>query len=369
MQALDDIENTILKQLMQADSEAFMGRCFDTINAGAEAVMMSVGHRAGLFDAMAELKPSSSQAIASEAGLHERYVREWLAAMVTARIVHYEPRDKTYALPPAHAACLTRAAALGNVAVFAQHVALLGTLQEQTLRCLKTGDGTTYGDYPCFHQIMAEDSEQTVVNALSDHILPLVPGLDARLQSGIDVLDAGCGRGYAMMALAATYPRSHFSGYDLCEDAITTARQLTASRGLDNLSFEVVNMSDFNEVDRYDLVTSFDAIHDQRDPQELIRRIEQALRPSGTYLMQDIGGSVRLENNLNFPVASLFYALSLSHCTPVSIGQGGQGIGAMWGWETAQAMLNEAAFDEVHRHVLSHDPTNVWFVSRRGGKP
>jgi hypothetical protein len=95
-----------------------------------------------------------------------------------------------------------------------------------------------------------------------------------------------------------------------------------------------------------------------------LRRLGRALRSGGVYLMQDIGGSARLENNLQFPMASFLYAISCTHCTPISLGQGGLGLGTMWGWETAAAMLREAGFREVQRHVLPHDPMNVWFVAR-----
>lgn len=106
---------------------------------------------------------------------------------------------------------------------------------------------------------------------------------------------------------------------------------------------------------------------DQKDPQGLLRSLHRALRAGGVYLMQDIGGSAHLENNLGFPMASLLYAISCVHCTPISLGQGGAGLGTMWGWETAQRMLREAGFDTVERHVLPHDPMNVWFVSRKEG--
>jgi hypothetical protein len=88
-----------------------------------------------------------------------------------------------------------------------------------------------------------------------------------------------------------------------------------------------------------------------------------ALRPGGVYLMQDIGGSAKLENNLDFPLASLLYAVSCTHCTPVPLGHGGAGFDTMWGWETAQDMLHQAGFASVERHVLAHAPTNVWFVA------
>jgi 2-polyprenyl-3-methyl-5-hydroxy-6-metoxy-1,4-benzoquinol methylase len=346
-------------------AEAFLQRTCDIINAGAQAVMISIGHRSGLFDTLAGLEPATSREIAERAGLAERYVREWLAVMVTAGIVDYAPAERTYCLPAAHAACLTRGAELGNAAVFAQHVALLGTMQEQTLHCLETGEGTRYGDYPCFHQIMAEDSEQTVVGSLFDTVLPLVEGIAARLEAGIEVLDAGCGKGLALLTMAERYPQSRFTGYDLCEDAIADARRAAVARDLDNIRFEAVDMTGFDEAEAYDFITSFDAVHDQQDPAGLIARIQRALKPGGIYLMQDIGGSADLENNLDFPMASLLYAISCAHCTPISIGQGGPGLGTMWGWETAHAMLEQAGFTRVERHVLAHDPMNVWFVSRK----
>jgi SAM-dependent methyltransferase len=151
---------------------------------------------------------------------------------------------------------------------------------------------------------------------------------------------------------------------DLCEDAISYARFTARNAGLSNVAFEVRDLTGYREPDRFDLITSFDAVHDQKDPEGLIRGLRGSLRPGGIYLMQDIGGSARLENNLDFPMASLLYAVSCLHCTPVSLGQGGAGLGTMWGWETAEAMLKYAGFASVKRHVLPHDPLNAWFVSR-----
>jgi len=345
--------------------QQFLERSCGIINAGAQAVMISIGHRSGLFDTMAQLEPATSQQIADQAVLAERYVREWLATMVTAGIIAYSPEEKTYHLPSAHAACLTRGAKLGNVAVFAQHVAMLGELQDQTLHCLESGAGTSYSDYPCFHQIMAEDSEMSVADSLFDTILPMVDDINARLNTGIDVLDAGCGKGLALMAMAEHYPQSRFSGYDLCDDAIAEATHMAEARGLHNIRFAALDMTNFDEPESYDFITSFDAVHDQKHPAQLIASIQRALKPAGIYLMQDIGGSAQLEKNLDFPMASLLYAISAAHCTPVSIGQGGEGLGAMWGWETAQTILNQAGFASVERHFLEHDPMNVWFVSRK----
>lgn len=345
-------------------AEAFADRTATIINHGAIAVMMSIGHRLGLFETLAGRAPATSTEIAAEAGLAERYVREWLAVMVTGGILRYDPSASRYHLPDEHAACLVKGAPLGNLAVFAQHVALLGQMQETALTLFETGKGTRYGDYPCFHQIMAEDSEQSVAAALLDHILPLAPDLEARLRDGIDVLDAGCGRGLALIELARAFPESRFVGMDLCADAIDYARLAARNAGLTNVTFDTRDLTGYEESGRFDLITSFDAVHDQKDPGALVRGLRGSLKPCGLYLMQDIGGSARLENNLDFPMAALLYAVSCLHCTPVSLGQGGLGLGTMWGWETAEAVLREAGFASVERHVLPHDPLNVWFVAR-----
>lgn len=348
-----------------ASAETFAERIGETINAGAITLMLSIGHRTGLFDTMALLPHSTSREIADNAGLSERYVREWLAVMVTGRIIHFVPKDKTYTLPAEHAASLTRNAVLGNMAVYAQFVPMSGAVEERILSCFKTGDGLGYNDYPCFHRIMAEDSSQSVVSQLSDTVLPLVPGLDARLKAGIEVMDAGCGSGHALLAMAALYPTSRFTGYDLCGEVIEAARQKAIDEGLANISFEQRNLTGFDETERYDFITSFDAVHDQKHPQEFLKNLYRALKSGGVYLMQDIGGSAHLENNIDFPFASFLYTASCMHCTPISLGQGGDGLGTMWGWETAQKMLETAGFASITRHVLPHDPMNVWFVSHK----
>ena len=346
-----------------ARAEAFAEKIGDTVNAGAISLMLSIGHRTGLFDLMADMPAATSHEIASRAELAERYVREWLAVMVTGRIVEYDPENRVYRLPPEHAACLRRGAALGNLAVYAQFIPMGGAMQERILECFETGGGLAYDEYPCFHDIMSEDSGQTVVSGLIDQILPLAPGLIERLEKGIDVLDAGCGAGLAIVELAKRFPASRFTGYDLCEAALQKGRKTAI--GLRNVRLEARDLTGFDEPEAYDLITSFDAIHDQKSPAGLLNGIYGALRTGGIYLVQDIGGSARLENNLDFPFAPFLYAASCIHCTPVSLGQGGEGLGTMWGWETAEQMLKQAGFAEPKRHVFEHDPMNVWFVCEK----
>lgn len=346
------------------DPETFAANFAQMLNHAAIVTMVSIGHRLHLFDVMATLPPSTSEEIAASCGLSERYVREWLAVMTTGGIVDYYPENRLYALDGAHASCLTRAATPNNLAVTAQLLPLMGSVEQRLLACFRTGEGMAYGDYPCFHQTMAEDSYQTVVSALFDHILPLVPGLSERLRKGIDVLDAGCGGGQALLAMAQAFPASRFTGYDLCEEAFTGTRQQATALGLTNLVFEARDLLTFDEPGRYDLVTTFDAVHDQPDPAGLLRGIARCLRPGGVYLMQDIAGSSYLEKNLDHPLGPLLYSISCVHCMPVSLGQGGPGLGTLWGEEYAERLLRQAGFRSIQATHLEHDPFNVYFVAR-----
>jgi 2-polyprenyl-3-methyl-5-hydroxy-6-metoxy-1,4-benzoquinol methylase len=348
-----------------ARAEAFGGRMLAALNETAMIVMTAIGHRTGLFDLMAELPPSTSAALAERADLNERYVREWLNALTVARVVDYDAGSRTYALPAEHAACLTRAAAPNNLAVFAQYVRLFGLVENDVIECFREGGGVPYERFEGFHEIMAEDSAQSVLSALHDHILPLVPALHERLERGIDVLDVGCGQGRALLSLARSYPRSRLVGYDLSPEAIEHARASAAREGLGNVTFTVRDTSSFDqdaEQDAYDLITTFDAIHDQARPLAVLKGIRRALRPDGVYLMQDIRATSHVEQDVDLPLAPLLYAVSCMHCMTVSLAQGGDGLGTMWGRELAGRMLREAGFDQVEIHELSHDVQNDYYV-------
>jgi 2-polyprenyl-3-methyl-5-hydroxy-6-metoxy-1,4-benzoquinol methylase len=353
-------------ELDQNKAEEFAERMLDVVNDGALALMTSIGHRTGLFDAMAGLVPSTSEQIASAANLNERYVREWLAAMVTGGIVEHDPEGGTYRLPPEHAAFLTRAATPENIAVTAQFIPVLACVEDRIVESFKNGGGVPYSAYTRFHEVMAEDSGQTVVAALTDYILPLVPGLTGLLEAGINVLDVGCGSGRALDLMARKFPESRFVGYDFSEDAIARARAAAQEHGTINVRFEVKDVATLDEEARYDLITTFDAIHDQSKPAKVLERIAAALRDDGVYVMQDIAGSSHVHNNLDHPLGPFMYTVSTMHCMTVSLAQGGAGLGAMWGEEKAKEMLREAGFGEVEVERLPHDIANSYFVARKG---
>lgn len=346
-------------------SEAFAGQMLSIINAAALALMTSIGHRTALFDAMAGLPPATSEEIAVAAELDERYVREWLGAMTTGRIVEHHPRTGTYFLPPEHAAWLTRAASPNNLAVTTQFISLLGAVEDKIVECFAHGGGVPYSAYPRFHEIMAQESRQTIAAALLDSILPLMPDVVSELGSGINVLDIGCGSGHSLNVMAEAFPASTFTGYDFSEEGIAAARDEAEAMKLSNVRFEVQDLAAMNEPRRYDLITAFDVIHDQAEPGKVLWRVADALRPGGTFLMQDIRASSHVHGNFDNALAPFIYTISCLHCMTVSLAQGGKGLGAAWGEERARQMLADAGFRNVEVHRLPHDIMNNYYVVKK----
>lgn len=350
-----------------AKAEAFAGRFLTALNDGALCLMASIGHRTGLFDVLRELPPSTSEELAAKAGLHERYVREWLGAMVAAGVVEVDPATSHFSLPPEHAASLTRAAA-DNIAMYAQYIALLGSVEDAVVECFKNGGGVPYEKYTRFHDLMAESSGKSVLASLETRVLPLVPGLTERLTHGLNVLDAGCGQGLVILRLAKTYPDSKFLGIDLSSEAIEFARGAAASDRLENVAFVVSDLSNYDvtaEPEAFDFITTFDAIHDQAKPLNVLKGLNRALKADGIYLMQEVKGSSHIHNNTRHPLGTLLYTFSCMHCMTVSLAQGGEGLGAMWGEEKAREYLRRAGFNSVEKHELPRDIQSDWYVVRK----
>lgn len=348
-------------------AEHFAAGVLERFNGGALTLMISIGHRTGLFDTLAALPPADSATIARAAGLNERYVREWLGAMTVGGILETDGRGHFH-LPPEHAACLTRAAGAENMAVFSQYIGLLGGVEDDIVECFHEGGGVPYSRYRRFHEVMAEDSGQSVLPALETHILELVPGLKERLAEGIRVLDAGCGRGRALLKLAGLYPNSHFIGIDLSEEAIGHARREAQRAGLRNINFIAADLSNFHQetaMNFYDLAFTFDAVHDQARPLNLLKGIRRGLKSDGVYIMQDIHAHSHVHDNLDHPLGPLLYTVSCMHCMTVSLAQGGDGLGAMWGREKAQELLREAGFRDIEIRRLVHDIQNDWYIIRK----
>jgi SAM-dependent methyltransferase len=343
----------------------FARRMLRMMNEAGLALMVSVGHRTGLFDVMATMPAATCAEIAARASLDERYVREWLAVMTTGRIVEHDGAAGSYSLPAGHAAWLTRAAGMDNLAAGMQYIGLMALVEDQIVDCFRHGGGVPYSAFPRFQAVMAEDSGAVRDATLIDVTLPLVPGLAGRLREGIEVADVGCGSGHAVNLMAAAFPRSRFTGFDFSGPGIAAARQEAERMGLDNARFEERDAARLGETGRFDFITTFDAVHDQARPDLVLAAIARALRAGGVYLCVDTAASSQLAENLDHPLGPFLYTVSCMHCMTVSLADGGMGLGTMWGEQTARAMLAEAGFTSVTAAHLDDDFVNSYIIASK----
>ena len=311
----------------QAKAGAFAGQVLGMMNAAMTALMVSVGHRTGLFDKLATLPPSTSEQIAKATGLNERYVREWLGNMTAARVIEHDGAKGTYVFPPEHAASLTRAAGPGNMAAMTEFFAQMGNVEDEIVEAFQKGGGVPYSRFDKFQQLMRQESAQVFDATLVDVTLPLVDGLVAKLESGIDVADVGCGAGHAINLMAKAFPKSRFTGFDFSEEGIGIARAEAKEWGLANAKFEVKDASTLDGSTKFDLITVFDAIHDQAKPRQVLKGIAQSLKPGGVFLCSDIAADSSHAGNIDHPLGPMLYAISTFHCMTVSLALGRRGAG------------------------------------------
>jgi len=328
---------------------SFADHLVGTLTGGALTMLISVGYRVGLFEA-ASPGPATSAVLAARAGLRERYVKEWLGAMVTGGFFGYDQATGQYYLPPEHARLLTGDSA-ANVAPVASMLRALGGALPDLERCFAAGGGLPPAAYaPHFAAAGAQPGDtwrRIYDEQLIGGFFGAVPGLTARLAAGARVLDVGCGTGHAVTVAARAFPASRFLGLDIDEHLVALAAAERAMSGLGNAAFVVGDAAALPARPRFDVITAFDSVHDQHSPQQVLRRARAALAPGGVFIMVDAKFSSDLAGNIGHPLAALCYAISLLYCTPVSLADGGAGLGAMWGIERARRMLAEAGFSHV----------------------
>jgi hypothetical protein len=322
--------------------------------------MLDLGYRTGLFEAAAEGAATADE-LAARADLNERYVREWLGALTTAGLFTYDAATQRYALPDDHAAALTGAGP-GNVAPvsrilnhFSGHIPALET-------AFREGGGVPYESYWPEFSCLSGDIWRRIHDAwLVDKFLGQVPGLNDRLAAGIDVLDVGCGDGHAINVMAQAFPASRFTGYDFSPAGIEAAQSEADAMGLANTRFEILDVTKLPSSPQFDLITAFDSIHDQFEPDTVLANIRAALAPGGYFLMIDFKFASDIADNIGNPLAPLHYGISVMHCMTVSLAGGGAGLGTVWGIEKAREMLAAAGFAQVDV-VDSPRPQNCIYI-------
>ena len=343
--------------------ETFVGQALVELGATLNAALVVMGDQLGLYRAMAESGPTTSTDLAGKTGVAERYVREWLNAQAAGGYVEYDPADGTYTLPPEHAICLTDESSPyflpGAFQLFAASVRDEPSITEAA----RSGGGFGWHQHS---QGVFDGTERFFRPGYAANLvgswIPALDGVEAKLQAGGLVIDVGCGHGSSTILMAQAYPRSRFVGVDYHAGSIATARDRVADAGLgDRVTFEIATAKDFPGSD-YDLVTSFDSLHDMGDPVGAARHVRDALAPDGTWLIVEPFANDRIEDNLN-PIGRIYYAASTLLCTPSSLSQEvGLALGAQAGEGRLREVVLQGGFTRFRR--ATETPFNLVLEAR-----
>lgn len=345
----------------EAKAEAFVGRCVDDFSGTMTVLLAAVGDRLGLFKALADAGPATGAELAERAGVNPRYAGEWLRGMTAAGYLELDRASGRHLLPPEHAPALAEEG--GPVFMGGVYSMIDSALDpfDHLIQAFREGGGVSQSQYgPGLWRGMERFTAGWVRNSLLQQWMPLVPGAHAALERGGTAADVGCGAGAASLALAAAYPASTFVGYDAFEGQIALARENAARVGLgDRVRFELRDVSAAGLPERYDLVTTFDVIHDAVDPLGLLHAIRAGTKDDGHYLMLEVNCQDDPDDNAG-PVAAMFYGFSVFYCMTTSLAEGGAGLGTCGMPEArVRELTSQAGFTSVRRVI--EDPFNVLY--------
>jgi 2-polyprenyl-3-methyl-5-hydroxy-6-metoxy-1,4-benzoquinol methylase len=352
---------TTQQSIDQAKTEAFVGKVLADTAGLAVTVMSSIGDRLGLFKSLAQQGPATSEELAERVHVNERYAREWLSAMASAGYLEYDPATRRFTLPPEHVPVLAQE---GGPVFFGgvqeEMIGLAGPIN-QLMQAFRTGGGVLMEAYdPSAWEGIARFTSGWFENLLGPVWLPAMPEVRAKLERGALVADVGCGQGKALIKLAQTYPQSRYVGYDNFAPFIQQATANAQAAGVtDRVRFEHLDVS-AGLPEQYDVITTFDVVHDAVNPRGLLRAIRNALQPGGRYVCLEINSSDKLEENIGL-LGAFFYSCSVLYCMTTSLAGHGEGLGTVGLPESKMRELcAEAGFSNVRR-VPMENPFNILY--------
>lgn len=348
----------------QSKLEAFVMRAVGDISAAYGGVMVSLGHKLGLYKALAGAGPLSAKELAARAGCAERYVREWLNSQAAGGYVDYHPVSDTYELTAEQAMVL----ADEDSPVFIPHAwnvpASMWFDEPKALEAFRTGKGVAWGDHDgrLFCGVAAFYRNGYRASLVSQW-LPALDGVVERLEAGITVADVGCGHGHSTVLMAQAFPNSRFHGFDVHPESIEEARRVAVEAGVaDRVTFDVARAADYPGRN-YGLVCFFDCLHDMGDPVAAARHAVTRLARDGTVMLVEPFANDRVEDNRS-PVARLYYAASTTICCAHAISEGGHLVlGAQAGEARLAEVFRKAGFTHFRR--AAETPFNLILEARR----
>ncbi|HEY3829055.1 MAG TPA: class I SAM-dependent methyltransferase [Solirubrobacteraceae bacterium] len=347
-------------QLDEQKLEAFLERIVLDVGTAMRGGLMYIGDRLGIFAALAESGSVTTGELARRTHLNERYLQEWLGAMVTAEYVEHDSEADTYLLPPEHALPLADEAFPLFTGGLMQMIVPAVAVAPQVAEAFKTGGGVTQDQYlPDMYEAIERLTAPWYRHQLVQTWIPALPGVQAKLQDGGSACDVGCGSGRAAITIAKALAAAEVHGYDVHPGSIERARANAQAEGVaEQVTFTVADGDELPK-DRFDLISTFDVVHDSVDPVGLMRSIRQALREDGTYLMLEMNASGDVEKNRN-PLGKFLYNVSTLYCMTTSLAHGGAGIGACMGEQKARELAYAAGFTHF-RKLPIEEPFSVLY--------
>lgn len=340
-----------------------LGRFLNDFGGTFHSAMAVIGDKLGLYKAMAEAGPLTSEELAKRTGTTERYVREWLASQAAGGYANYDAATRRFFLTEEQAFALTDE----NGPVFlpgAFQLALSAVKSEPRIAAaFKTGEGVGWHEHDAGLFGGTERFFRPGYAAnLVDQWIPALEGLEEKLKAGAKVADVGCGHGASTILMAQAYPQSTFVGFDYHQRSVEHARTKAKEAGVsDRVSFEVAKAKDYSGND-YDLVAFFDALHDMGDPVGAASHVLGTLKNDGSWLIVEPFANDKVEDNLN-PIGRMFYSASTMLCTPASRSQEvGLGLGAQAGEARIRDVVTTGGFKRFRR--ATETPFNLVFEAR-----
>ena len=344
---------------------------FSKLEGAVTAGMIHLGDRLGLYEVMATSDGGdTSESLAAKAGLHERWVREWLHNQVAARIVtcadlaatppvfHLSPEGVAVLATPTHPAY-----GMGMFHRLPQTMGALNAMPE----AFRTGVGHDYDSHGPEGAVGIERSfEPWNLNFLIPMVIPSLEGVQGKLIAGARVADIGCGSGGAALLMGSTFPKSIIEGFDISKFALQRAEERKAESHVSNVSFFDPRDNPIADDNSYDLICTFDCIHDMTHPTEMMKTIRKALKNDGTWLLVDIKAHDSLELNVSKnPMASLLYGISVLSCMSSAMSEdGGEGLGTLGlSAVRAESMAREAGFTQFKKLDVEHS-VNAFYEVR-----
>jgi 2-polyprenyl-3-methyl-5-hydroxy-6-metoxy-1,4-benzoquinol methylase len=348
----------------KAKLEAFMGRMIGNMTGGAICYSIWLGDELGLYRELAASGPRTADSIAEKTGCHARLVREWLDGQAAAGLVAYDAGSESYELTPEAAMALSDETSPVFIARAMSTLASMFMDMKKAATAFRGDGALSWGDHhPCLFSGTEWFFRTGYRVYLTTSWIPALDGVESKLEAGAMVADVGCGHGASVVAMAAAYPNSTFTGFDFHAPSIETCRERAIEAGLSGRThFQVATSTNYSG--KFDLICFFDCLHDMGDPIGAARHAREHLLPGGTVLLvEPFALDERPRNITENPMAALFYVASSCICTPNSLSQDvGLALGAQAGEAKLREVFKEAGFSHFRR--VTQTPTNLIIEAR-----